>query len=102
METNGNVESGSDRRARKQHFVLAQGDAPAAEIVKRAKGKGIKLSASYVYYVRSTSKSKPLKSRAPDMETRFLDCVLDLGIARAEELLQKIRTAATTVASTNQ
>ena len=73
----------------------------AKEVVAKAKAAGIKLSTGYVYVLRSSSGgSKPNglkpgpKPKGSSDEAAFLNLALDVGVARAEELLRRVRSAA--------
>ncbi len=99
----------------KTAFVLSlPRSAPASEVVAKAKAAGIELTDRYVYVIRSKAKSKagkpsarrgrPPKSAAGParkssggqgspsaLATQFVDAALNLGLARAEELLVSLR-----------
>jgi hypothetical protein len=90
---------------------------PASEVVAKAKALGIELTDRYVYVIRSKAKSKAgqpsgRRGRPPKIEgakrgpkpgrkaaaqapgslaAQFVDAALDLGLARAEELLLNLR-----------
>jgi hypothetical protein len=70
----------------------------AKEVVAKAKAKGIKLSTAYVYVLRSKSGSKSNGKPGPKpkggIEEQFLNVALDVGIGRAGELLERVRSAA--------
>lgn len=84
---------------------------PASEVVAKAKAQGLSLSAAYVYVIRSKAgarKAKPVR-RAPQRrrttstdggsaERSFASLVLDLGFARAGELLEQLQDNARKVA----
>jgi hypothetical protein len=103
----------------KRTFVLGlPGDLPAADVIKRAKAQGMKLTTNYVYKIRSRgaaagSRPEPV-SRTPNIASRaikrgrpagartsaangtshdehFVSLVLDVGLARAAALLEKVR-----------
>jgi hypothetical protein len=106
-QTNGHDESGGKRRTSRQLFVLANGNASAAEIVQRAKAKGIRLSMAYVYNIRSEAKASTnaggrTRAAPRDADQKFIDSVLELGISRSMVLLERIRMAAKNVGTTNQ
>jgi hypothetical protein len=82
-------------------------NAPVADVLKAAKGQGIKLSAGLVYAVRAAVKKaggktrakgkpgrKPAVSTNTNIESAFLNAALDVGIERAEALLARVRRAA--------
>jgi hypothetical protein len=103
----------------KRTFVLGlPGDLPAAEVIKRAKSQGMKLTTNYVYKIRSrgaAAGSRPeAVLRSPGVVTKavkrgrpagvrlssgngathdehFVSLVLDVGLARAAALLEKVR-----------
>jgi hypothetical protein len=89
----------------------------AAEVISRAKDKGIKLSAAQVYTIRANARRKAdsilpsrirgdaklelLQGRAsrrggggPESETAFLLMALELGLVRAEGILGTLRDRA--------
>jgi hypothetical protein len=103
----------------KTSFVLSLAkDMPASEVVAKAKAAGIELTDRYVYVIRSKAKGragkptgrrgrppkvagarrgpKPGKaaaaSSASGLATQFLEMALDLGLARAEDLLVSLRS----------
>ena len=108
----------------KRDFVLGFGsDTPASEILRKAKEQGIGLSKAYLYTIRSSGGSaqkrgRPVKAAAAgkgrasaakatkasfrkgsrgganSLETQFLDAAMDLGLAKATELLSRLRTRA--------
>jgi hypothetical protein len=102
----------------KRTFVLGlPADLPAADVIKRAKAEGMKLTTNYVYKIRSrgaaagsrpdatTRASSPtikLSKRGAASVARaaggngvhdehFVSLVLDVGLARAAALLEKVR-----------
>jgi hypothetical protein len=102
----------------KRTFVLGlPASMPAAEVIKRAKSQGMKLTTNYVYKIRSrgaAASARPVSSRsvaiaAPKLNGRgrpaigringtngvhdehFVTLVLDVGLARAAALLEKVR-----------
>jgi hypothetical protein len=101
----------------KRTFVLGlPASLPAAEVIKRAKGQGMKLTTNYVYKIRSrgaaatgrpaaasrmptvasiTGKRGRGVGRLPGMngahDEHFVTLVLDVGLARAAALLEKVR-----------
>ncbi len=80
---------------------------PVADVVKQGAAKGYRFAANLVYAVRSaatkkkTAKAKPGPKPAAQrkangagsgsVEARFVDLALDVGLARAEELLAMLR-----------
>jgi hypothetical protein len=75
----------------------------AAEIVKAAAAKGIKLSEKYVYTIRSNARRKAKRAErwpgrraravpvaASSSESMFRETVLALGTTRAKELLAEV------------
>lgn len=136
---------GSDSGVSKADFIRSLGNAPAKEVVAKAKEAGITLSEAYVYKLRSnerlaakrgnaSSKAAAKKAPAPKKraakapakkgaakaaapkaeapaaapaaparsggktnEEKFVDLVLELGIANSEELFAKVRSRAKSV-----
>jgi hypothetical protein len=105
------------KQVSKTKYVLSLPKAlTAAEVVEKAKGDGISLTAKYVYNIRGQAKGAKKKARAAkkpvatttvakvvakapvratprtgSSEERFVDLVLDIGLARSTELLSKIK-----------
>jgi hypothetical protein len=105
----------------KRTFVLSlPADLPAAEVIKRAKAEGMKLTTNYVYKIRSRgaaaseqngvslgpgtasgARTKLSRGRAAEIakltnsasqhDEHFVALVLDVGLARAAALLEKVR-----------
>jgi hypothetical protein len=117
----GRASSGAGQS--KRDFVLGFGsDTPASEILRKAKEEGIGLSKAYLYTIRSSGgasqkRGRPAKAAATkgrasaakatkasfrkgsrgganSLETQFLDAAMDLGLAKATELLSRLRTRA--------
>lgn len=108
----GAGESSRPKKMTKRNFVLGLPfDLSAADVVKKAKDAGFVLSPKYVYNIRgSAGKSggraagvgrSELRAAALGgggqgssraAEARFVEAALDLGFARAEELLGRIRS----------
>lgn len=114
------AKTSSKKSPSKTAFVLGLAkDMPASEVVAKAKAAGIDLTDRYVYVIRSKAKGRagkpsgrrgrPPKSagakRGPKpgrriaaatspvaLGTQFLEMALDLGLARAEELLVSLRS----------
>lgn len=94
----------------KRDFVLSFGaETPASEILRKAKEAGIGLSKAYLYTIRSSGgasqkrggRAAPARNgRAPvrrggrgdALETQFVDAAIDLGLAKATELLDSLRS----------
>jgi hypothetical protein len=104
----------------KRTFVLSlPSSLPAAEVIKRAKSEGMKLTTNYVYKIRSRGAaagdgafapvrgngltSKVARGRTAAAIARgangsnshdehFVQLVLDVGLARAAALLEKVRS----------
>ena len=77
-------------------------DMPASQVIAKAKESGIKLTAAYVYVIRSKSSAKPngkvAKPRAGgarggSQERTFVDLALQLGFSRAQQLLDDTRAS---------
>jgi hypothetical protein len=102
-------------RINKSEFVRNIGDLPAATVVAEAKKKGIKLTENYVYTIRSAAKKKNGKAKSllphrPEgttggktavlltagrsSEKAFVDLVLDIGLSRAQRLIDNLRSMA--------
>jgi hypothetical protein len=101
----------------KSAFVRSlPGSLSAAEVISRAKGKGIKLSAAQVYTIRANARRKgdvsPTIARGSldpfagmrgrrvsgggsESESAFLLMALELGLVRAEGILGSLRDRAT-------
>ena len=105
----------------KRTFVLGlPASMPAAEVIKRAKGQGMKLTTNYVYKIRSrgaaAANARPNGGRSVAIaasklnvrgrsalgpitvngssgahDEHFVTLVLDVGLARAAALLEKVR-----------
>jgi hypothetical protein len=113
MPSTSSKEKSKKKTANKTAFVLGLPHSiPASEVVAKGKAAGIVLSNGYVYVVRSKAKAKtgkpagrrgrPLKVTAvktarqskgsvSSLAVQFVDAALDLGLARAEELLANLR-----------
>lgn len=93
----------------KSAFVRSlPGSLSAAEVIKRAKDKGIKLSAAQVYTIRANARRKADEGGAPigrknasgrgsggtASESAFLQMALELGLVRAEGILGSLRDRA--------
>jgi hypothetical protein len=90
----------------KRDFVLSFGSStPAAEILAQAKARGLSLSKAYLYTIRSNkAPNKAPKDKAGpapraraagasrDLEAQLIDVALDLGLARATQLLDRVRS----------
>ena len=94
--------AGATRRPMsKTAFVLSlPADTPAKEVVERAKRNNMKISDKYVYVVRSNAKRKAgaRKGRGrqadgglQNAETRFRKLAVELGLGKAEALLEDTR-----------
>lgn len=95
------------RLVNKSAFVREQPlSMTAREVVAAAKAKGITLSDKYVFNIRAKAKAagkrgpgrpagRPRKvNGSSSAETAFVDAALDLGLARASELLTRVRQSA--------
>lgn len=94
----------------KSAFVRSlPGSLSAAEVISRAKDKGIKLSAAQVYTIRANARRKadevgtPVSKRgggrlltggSTASESAFLQMALELGLVRAEGILGSLRDRA--------
>jgi hypothetical protein len=96
----------------KSAFVRSlPGSLSAAEVIRRAKDKGIKLSAAQVYTIRANARRKADEGGAPAgikkasvgrgfggggsaSESAFLQMALELGLVRAEGILGSLRDRA--------
>ncbi len=93
----------------KRDFVLSFGpETPASEILRKAKEAGIGLSKAYLYTIRSSGGASQKRGRPPaagngrvaarrvrggdSLETQFVDAAIDMGLAKATELLDRLRT----------
>ena len=70
----------------------------AKQVVEEARRRGVKLSTNLVYVVRSTSNGKPARTARPratnteakqSPERRFAELVLEMGIPKMRELLDR-------------
>lgn len=99
----GSSERASSKRDFVRNFPM---DMPAADIVRKAAQAGIKLSASYVYFVRSKApapvagarrappKNSALARSSKDssgLEAQFVERLLDLGLARSIQILEHLQ-----------
>jgi hypothetical protein len=92
----------------KREFVLSFGsDTPASEILRKAKEAGIGLSKAYLYTIRSSGGSSQRRGRgvvgdakstlrrvrgAVTSEAQFVEAALELGFAKATDLLNRLRS----------
>lgn len=99
----------------KRDFVLSFGaDTPASEILRKAKEQGIGLSKAYLYTIRSSSGAsqrrgagraskssaaaeakaalRRVRGAITSLETQFIDAAVDLGLSKATELLDRLRS----------
>jgi hypothetical protein len=80
---------------KKAAFVRSLPDLLAKEVVAKAKAAGISLNEKYVHKVRSLDRLRPKREAARPtgnaLEERFIDLVLDIGLARATEILGGLR-----------
>jgi hypothetical protein len=95
----------------KSAFVRSLPDVPAAEVVAKAKVQGFELTDRYVYNIRAKAKArggkpigrpgrKPGRSKGSgavrggaSAEQQFVELALQVGLDRAEALLQKVQAA---------
>jgi hypothetical protein len=100
--------AGGESGLSKREFVLSFGpDTPASDILKQAKDAGIGLSKAYLYTIRSSAgssvkrgrsaaagapaSSARVRSTVSDLETQFVDAAIDMGLAKASDLLERLR-----------
>ena len=98
-------------RGPKREFVLSQPSSmTATEVVEAAKKRGMSLTANYVYNLRSGgAKATPARggaAKAPrlaveavgakrgTLDAQFVHLALDLGLTRATDLLERVRSRA--------
>jgi hypothetical protein len=102
------------RTMSKTAFVLGLPDSMSrAEVVERAKKQGIDLSVAYISSIRTAARVKAKAARptspaaqpsgpavptargaeATDRDREFMTMALDLGLSRAADLLERVRTA---------
>jgi len=107
--------AGSGSGQSKRDFVLSFGaETPASEILRKAKDAGIGLSKAYLYTIRSSggasqrrgggrpsaasaaeAKSamrRGVRGGASSLETQFIDAAIDMGLSKATELLDRLRS----------
>lgn len=108
----GRSSAGSSGQS-KRDFVLGFGsDTPASEILRKAKDAGIGLSKAYLYTIRSSSGASQRRGRGASsssagadmkaamrrtrggssLESTFMDAAIDLGLSKATELLNRLRS----------
>lgn len=97
----------------KRDFVLSFGpETPASEILRKAKEAGIGLSKAYLYTIRSSGGASQRRGRGPSaggagdakavlrrarasnssLENQFMDAAIDMGLSKASELLDRLRS----------
>lgn len=95
-ESNGKLRFGA-----KSEFVRSLDRAiPAAEVIALAQRRGMKLTAGFVYNIRSSSnlksngdaarKTKSAPPRAPSAENVLRSAIAQIGLARAREILDEV------------
>jgi len=97
-ESNGKLRFGA-----KSDFVRSLDRAiPAAEVVALAQRRGMKLTAGFVYNIRSSSSSKSnghgmaatrkgkTDASAPSAETILRSAIAQIGLARARQILEEV------------
>jgi hypothetical protein len=82
-------------------------DTPAAEVIKKAGAAGMKLSAAYVYVIRSKGGAKKKggaarrqargRSNGKGIEQQFVSLALDMGFGRAQQLLNDVKARVSSV-----
>ncbi|MET0285618.1 MAG: hypothetical protein ABW352_14145 [Polyangiales bacterium] len=107
----GAAKSAGSNGQSKREFVLSFGaDTPASDILRKAKEAGIGLSKAYLYTIRSAGGAtqrrgarsvgdakaalRRVRGAAVTLESQFVDAALDLGFAKATELLNRLRSRA--------
>ena len=109
------------KKVTKTAFVLGlDRDLSAKEVVEKAKAAGISLTEKHVYSIRSDAKRRETKATGKigtrkkpgpkpgsrrkangagngSVEARFIDLALDVGLAKAEELLGRLREKAKSI-----
>ena len=110
------AKGGASSSQSKRDFVLSFGpDTKASEILQKAKAVGIGLSKAYLYTIRSAGGASNKRGRkgatggssatasakaaalrgargaAASVEAQFIDAAIDLGLAKAGDLLQRLR-----------
>lgn len=108
----GRASASTNANQSKRDFVLSFGpETPASEILRKAKEAGIGLSKAYLYTIRSSGGASQRRGRGPgapaaaenkvaarrvrgasSLESQFVDAAIDLGLARATELLERLRS----------
>ena len=87
---------------KKSDFVRKMGDKPAAEIVAAAAKAGMKLTAKYVYVIRSATKAKARRGGGPSgrrvrgggsSDAALRQAIAELGLARARQVLAEVESA---------
>ena len=92
-------------KVNKSKFVRTMSGAPAKDVVAAAAKRGIKLSARYVYVIRSSDKARerrragrpgrPAGSRRGrgSAEVELRRAIAELGLARARQILREVEAA---------
>lgn len=89
----------------KSDFVRSQPGTPAAEVIRRGKEMGLKITESLVYNVRAAERNKrkdsndapstmalaPAELGSPLLERQFRTVVVRLGLDRSEQLLEDFK-----------
>ena len=95
------------RLVNKSAFVRGLPNVSAKEVVAKAKAHGFALSEKYVYNIRAKAKAgggkgpgRPGRPKgsgrskvAASVQQRFVDLALEIGLAKAEALLARLRSA---------
>jgi hypothetical protein len=106
--------AGASAGQSKRDFVLSFGaETPASEILRKAKDAGIGLSKAYLYTIRSSGGAsqrrggrgqsaaisneakaalRRVRGGASSLETQFIDAAVDMGLSKASELLDRLRS----------
>ena len=90
------------KKISKSDFVRSfKSDTPAKDIEVAAKKKGIKLSARYIYVIRSSDKTKAARrGRGPGLkktngsgDAQLRSAIAELGLARSRQVLAEVEQA---------
>jgi hypothetical protein len=108
----GRSSAGSSGQSKRDFVLGFSSDTPASEILRKAKDAGIGLSKAYLYTIRSSSGASQRRGRGASsgsagadmkaamrrtrggssLESTFMDAAIDLGLSKATELLNRLRS----------